>query len=203
MSAAPRPQEIQEDEEKPADAVIPLVIHPKVALNIRKYKLQTRSRDHNMALPTLRPWHKTLALWMVQQPKKPKAPKVMAKAQDILNQPISLKATRVLLANPAFIAYCEEVGNDLTAQARAIAESRVVQATETHFEAIQRLYEQGEYQHIFKGTNPILERIWPVLEDREAKAQVIHITVQGHQTPVNTPVEVIEIAELVNEEVTP
>ena len=157
-------------------------VKPKTPTRATRYKYSILRREMTLAAQchtdTLTVWQKKLALWLVDQVHFPTVPQLQQQAVRLTGgAKMSIASIKALVVNPvfrSFVAQCEE---ESVTQARAVAEGKVRGAVEKHFDAIDRLFDEGRYEHIAKFTNPVLERIWPVSTGPTQTAQIIQITV--------------------------
>lgn len=143
----------------------------------RRVKIRKASASaaiDNPGLP-IRPWMKILALWISQQPRKPKKKDMLAQARLYAKARLTARELNRLLDRKDFQKHVEELMGAEEVKARALFVSQMVPAVETHFEAMQKLRERGDYDQIAKFTLPYIDRAYPAKQDHAPKAPTVVI----------------------------
>lgn len=149
--------------------------------------------EENMASENIRPWMKRLAVWCAEQVKMPSRAAMLKEARRLTNFPILPRHIRRVIDNPAWRAYLDQVAEDIPTRAAEEAKDRSLEAIQAHFEAIQKLREEGNHKDLSKFTNPILERVWAKVEEG-GNAPMIQINFGGRE-PIQEA-EIISIEEV-------
>lgn len=125
----------------------------------------------------LRTWQKAVALWWVQQETKPSVTEVQTYAQGYLKTKVSKNGIERLLRNPSFLAALQQYEEEVLARPRALMETKLLPATEAHFDAIDDLRANKKWETLVKYTGPLMERIWPSRENAPMTAQIVQIVI--------------------------
>jgi hypothetical protein len=128
----------------------------------------------NPGLP-IRPWMKILALWISQQPRKPKKKDMLAQARLYSKARLTMRELNRLLERKDFQKHVEALMGEEEVKARALFVSQMVPAVSHHFNALEKLIERGEYKDVAKFTMPYIERAYPAKQDRAEKQPTVVI----------------------------
>ena len=128
----------------------------------------------------LLPWMVKVALWGASQPKKPtrKQWETRARFESKISR-MTLSTVTRLLARKDFQELIAQVQRDESEKAKQVIKSQMVEAVETHFDAMKQLQARGEYKEISKFTTPYIDRAYPVKQQQETQPQTIVIAMQG------------------------
>lgn len=162
-SRKPHPKEIRAAARTPEEAAM----YQRVRREVAAQRQSTRERREALVKSEtgLRPWMKKLAAWYAVQPLRPKQRDVLQTARYLSKYQISTHTVKMILARPEFTALVHEISESEVKRARAMLEGQMPDAIETHYNAMKRLEDQGEFADLSKFTAPYIDRAWPRRDD--------------------------------------
>jgi len=148
----------------------------------------------------LRPWMKRLAEWAATQPGKPSLQQFKAMASQFAGIKIAAHMAKMVVFRDDWMAYRDEILADEVGKARLQLQQRVGEYTETHYQAMLAAGKNVAVDPMTaaKITEPVLDRVWPKKEERDAAPTTIIVNLAPTQAPQQVleyevlPCEIVE-----------
>ena len=173
-----------------------------------KDKLKARREIEYAAIRggPLRPWMKRLAEWFATQPGRPNQVMYTEMASQFAGVKIASHMAKLLIYRDDWMAYRDEILADEVGKARLQLQQRVGEYAETHYQAMKSAAKRvaDDPMTAAKITEPVLDRVWPKKEERDAAPTTIIVNLAPQQAPQQVleyevlPCEIVESVPRLN-----